>query len=598
NRTAARTDPFLAYREFYRGDVDILFSLHGDHHVRFGLDHEDTTMDQLSVRNGDANYTVRTSGSGNAGLGLGANVSYFERRVFNSGGGFEGTSDAYYIQDSWDVTDRLNVSLGWRLDKMEVANPNGETFMKFDHEEAIRTGFSYDLFGDQSSKVYGFYGRYYLPIPSNTSFRMAAPALDVSEFFLAPTSGPLVDSNGQPILGAQIVNQTTTGPCPTSPYLVSSGNADACVVRNPGVAPAVEDTIAENLQSTYEDEYILGYSTQFNNEWSGGISLTYRSLGRVAEDAGLDHAVTNYCMRHGLDLYSLGCTFSGSDVFRIINPGEDARIHLATALPNGEQTITLSNDLDINLPPVRREYLGLEFTVSRAWDGKWGLDASYTLSRSEGNFEGALKSDIGQVDPGITEDYDFLSFIPGQYGLLPNHRAHQLKVRGSYALMDNLIAGGVLTVFSPRHYGCVGAASAGYAPGPDLYDNTTLGTANPDPTPDDIPDYTDGQLTNDLYGVPANARFCNGVVVDRGSKFTTDWLYNVDLSFRYDLPESVMRFGHGTLRLDIFNVFNAQGVQEANENGELAVGTPDPHYQAATAYQTPRSVRIGFDWAF
>ncbi|HVZ98812.1 MAG TPA: carboxypeptidase regulatory-like domain-containing protein, partial [Caulobacterales bacterium] len=46
NRTAARTDPFLAYREFYRGDVDILFSLHGDHHVRFGLDHEDTTMDQ------------------------------------------------------------------------------------------------------------------------------------------------------------------------------------------------------------------------------------------------------------------------------------------------------------------------------------------------------------------------------------------------------------------------------------------------------------------------------------------------------------------------------------------------------------------------
>ncbi|MES1158311.1 MAG: carboxypeptidase regulatory-like domain-containing protein [Terricaulis silvestris] len=580
NRTAARTDPFLAYREFYRGDVDILFSLHGDHHVRFGLDHEDTTLDEQSTRNGGANYVVRTSGaSGNANLGLAPNTSYYERRVFTSGGGFEGTSDAKYIQDSWDVTDRLNVSLGWRLDKMKVSNPLGDTFMNFDHEEAIRAGFSYDAWGDQSAKIYGFYGRYYLPIPSNTSFRVAAPATDISEYFLVPGGTPAFDASGQPVLGAQIVNQVTTAPCPAAGGIIAAPGTDACFVRNPGTASAVEDTVSQNLKSTFEDEYILGYSQQFNNLWSGGVSLTYRNLGRVAEDVGLDHAIINYCARNGLNMAAPGCSPGGADIFRIINPGEDAQIHLATALPNGATSIVLSNALDILLPPIRREYIGLEFTVSRAWDGKWGLDASYTLSKSEGNFEGALKSDIGQVDPGITEDYDFLSFIPGQYGLLPNHRAHQLKIRGSYLLTDGLIAGANVSVFSPRHYGCIGAAPVGY------YDPDGDG-------------YGDGGLTNDAYGVPANARFCNGVVVDRGSSFTTDWLYNVDLSFRYDLPEAIMHFGHGTLRMDIFNVFNAQGVQEASENGETAPFTPDPNYSHPTAYQSPRSVRFGFDWNF
>ena len=573
--TAARTDPFLAEREFYRGDVDLYFNLMGDHHVRFGLDHEDTTETIGSQRNGGANFVVRTSGAGgNAGLGLGPNVSYYERRVFISGGGFEGTSDALYVQDSYDITDRLNLSLGWRRDQFSVLNPLGDTFMEFDDEQAFRAGFAYDVFGDHSSKFYGFYGRYYLPLPSNTAFRVAAPATDVSEFFLVPGGTPTFGANQQPNLGAEIIGSATTGPCPaTAPGLIAAAGTDACVVRNPGVAPPVNETVSLDLKSTFEDEYIIGYSTQFNNLWSGGVSLTYRNLGRVSEDAGLDHAVISYCQRHSLNMAAPGCAPSGADIFRVINPGQDTRIHLGTALPNGEVDITLSNDLDIHLPPIRREYIGLVFTLQRAWDGKWGMDASYTLSKSEGNFEGALKSDIGQVDPGITEDYDFLSFIPGQYGLLPNHRAHQLKIRGSYALTENLLIGANMSIFSPRHYGCIGAADPNYANG-------------------------DGALTNTLYGVPANARFCGGVVVDRGSRFDTDWLYNTDVSFRYDLPEEWMHFGHGTLRMDIFNIFNAQGVQEANENGELGIGAPDPNYGRATAFQTPRSVRFGFDWSF
>ncbi|MEJ0059642.1 MAG: hypothetical protein WDM79_08765 [Terricaulis sp.] len=101
-------------------------------------------------------------------------------------------------------------------------------------------------------------------------------------------------------------------------------------------------------------------------------------------------------------------------------------------------------------------------------------------------------------------------------------------------MAENFIVGGNFSVFSPRHYGCFGAAPDGYLPGPD-FDG------------DGEPDYSDGNLTNDLYGVPANARFCGGVVVDRGSRFDTDWLYRTDISFRYDLPQIDQPVRHGHL---------------------------------------------------
>jgi hypothetical protein len=610
NPTAATTSPFDSERTFYRADIDVFFDLLGEHHVRFGFDHEDTTMNQQSFRNGGTagngfldggNVTLRRTGpGGTASIGIPeATQDFIRRRMFISGGGFEGETEAIYIQDSWDVTDRLNLSLGWRRDQYSVANPLGETFIEFDDEQAIRAGFSYDVFGDRSGRLYGFYGRYYLPVPSNTAFRQAAPAQDLDENFypLAGPGGALVQADIDAILAGNwgAFQQATGGSsdvdCPAavlSVWLLNGGDptTNACVVRNNGLAPQVESLRALNLASTYEDEFLIGYETQLGSDWTAGVSLTYRDLGRVSEDALIDQGIVAYCAANGIvaadpdgpdnidgnadDDLECSEVYTGQTSYFIINPGEDATVHLGAAGgPLDNQTITITAQ-QLGLPEVRREYLGLVFTLERPFDGTWGLNASYTLSKSEGNFEGALQSDVGQVDPGITEDFDFLAFIPGHYGLLPNHRAHQLKIRGSYALTENLLVGGNFSVTSPRHYGCIGSAAG----------------------------YLDGDVADDSYGVPADARFCNGVIVDRGSVFDTDWLYNTDLSLRYDLPSSIMSFGNLTLRADVFNLFNEQGVQEANEGGELGAGIPDPDYQAPIAYQTPRSIRFGVDWTF
>jgi hypothetical protein len=573
---AGTTFPFIGEREFYRGDVDLYFDLMGKHHVRAGYDRENTVLTETTVRNGGANYIYATATASTA-LRLPVGQDYIQRRVFTTGGGFEGVNEAMYIQDSWEIGDRLSVQMGVRQDKFSVASPLGVTAIEFDNEIAPRFGFTYDVQGDGRSKVFGSYGRYYLPIASNTSFRVFAPAIDFTEFFLpaggAQKFGALDPVTGLPTagLGPQVVGAPTLIACAsTLTGKVAATGTVACNVRNNGTALDPATYVARNLESTAEDEFILGYSHRMDNDWTFGASLTYRNLLRVSEDALLDQGVLAYCARKNI----AGCRdlgYGDQVFYNIINPGGDARVVLPYALPNGEEIIDLTAG-DIGLPKVRREYIGLELTFERPWDGKWNLQGSYVLSENKGNFEGALKSDTGQTDVGIVSDFDFLSFVPGQYGELPNHRAHQFKAFGAYAVTENFLVGSNMSILSPRKYGCIGLAPN------DLFNG-------------------EGAVANSSYGVE-NARFCGGKIVNRGSAFESDWVTRFDMSFRYTVPTTFSRYGELVLRADVFNVFNLKAVIENNEFGETDGGSPDPNYKAPVAYQAPRSFRFGFDWQF
>jgi outer membrane receptor protein involved in Fe transport len=591
---SSATVPSLANREFYRADVDLYFKLLGDHHIRAGFDEEKTLLTQFTVRNGERNWIYRKAGaSGAQGGAIAANQEYVEVRRFETGGGYNGKNRALYIQDAWDVTDRLTLNLGVRRDQFSVSNPDGVPFSSFDNEIALRMGFAYDLFGARTDKLYGSYGRTYLPVASNTAFRAASAAIDVSEFFL-PVGGagatftynPLT---GKPIggLGAQVTwpNQDTNlDPCTAALKSIAAVGTIACVIRNNGVSPQPDEVSALNLKSTYQDEYIAGYEHRLNALWKVGVNLTYRALGRVSEDVVMDQGVRLWCSANGYaqtNAAKTGCTdtWNGSHQFLIINPGSDVKVKLSDPLPGEttERTITITAD-QMRYPKAKREYLGVEFNFDRDFDGKWGLRGSYVLSESKGNFEGAARSDNGQTDAGITVDFDRLTYIPGSYGLLPNHRGHQIKLFGSYAVLEELLFGGNLSVLSPRKYGCIGVAP-----------------------PNAAPDAADAN------GDGANARYCGGKLVNRGTSFESDWITRFDVSMRYTVPSRFVpllpRVGSAddsglVLRADIFNLFNLQGGTDYDEFGETAGGQPSLTYGQVRSYQAPRSVRLGFDWQF
>jgi outer membrane receptor protein involved in Fe transport len=589
---SAGTFPSDSEREFYRGDVDLYFRLIGDHHVRAGYDHEKTTFLNLGQRNGGQNWTYRkNTGTTTNSLGIAPGQEYVELRTFNGGGTFSGVNQAYYAQDNWDVNDRLSLNIGYRIDKFLLQDAAGQAFSEADNNKAWRLGFTFDPSGDKQNKVFGYYGRYYLPVAANTAYRAASNNLDVTQAF-RPVGGGLtfgaLDAQGKPVagLGALVVQGGGFGLnlAACTPFFISRGivpvtpNAMGCATGSKGVPPPPESISALNVKSTSEDEYILGFEHRFDNLWKAGVTLTYRTLLRAADDAAIDAAVVSYCAANGYNVTACKATWTGLDQYLILNPGENVKAVLYAPLP-GETTLR-TLDLkasDLGLIKPKREYTSLQFQFERAWDGKWSLQGSYVLSESKGNFEGAVKSDTGQADAGITSDFDTPGFIPGAYGLLPNHHAHQFKLFGSYAVTENLTIGGNASAISPRHYGCQGLV------------------------PSTIPE----SGTSNSYSI-LPAHFCQGKQVNRGSVMEGDWINRVDMSLRYAVPEKWVPAGNLVLRADIFNIFNAQGAQELYEEGDLKSGGVDPNYgkpgsssgTIGSGYQTPRYVRFGFDLAF
>ncbi|MGR4865329.1 TonB-dependent receptor [Caulobacter sp. LARHSG274] len=599
---AAGTFPSESEREFYRGDIDLYFRLVGDHHVRGGYDHEKTTLLNFSQRNGGQNWIYRknTSATFNS-LGVAPGQEYVELRTFNGGGSFSGVNQAYYIQDNWDITSRLSLNIGYRIDKFLEKDAAGQVFSEASNNKAWRLGFNFDPSGNKTDKIFGYYGRTYLPVAANTAFRAASNNIDVSQNFLPAsgglTFGALDPVTGKPVagLGSLIVAGPNGGNnlATCSAFFISrgivpvAGNPRGCAVGSNGTPPPPESVSALNVKSTSQDEYILGYEHRFDSLWKASVTLTYRNLLRAADDAAIDGAVVKYCAANGYVLHAAdglsGCAdkWSGLNQYLILNPGEDVKAVLYDTLP-GETTLR-TLDLkasDLGLPKPKREYVSLQFTFDRAWDGKWSLQGSYVMSESKGNFEGAVKSDTGQADAGITSDFDTPGFLPGTYGLLPNHHGHQFKLFGAYAITDNLTFGGNASLISPRHYGCQGEVPAGVG-------------------------FDDTRGSSNSYSI-LPAHYCQGKLVPRGSVATGDWIKRLDLSVRYAVPTKFVPAGNLVLRADVFNVFNFKGAQELYEEGDKKGGGVDPNYlkpgsssgTVGSGYQTPRYVRFGFDLNF
>src|SRR5688500_19656099 len=56
-------------------------------------------------------------------------------------------------------------------------------FVETDFDLSPRLGFNYDVFGDRSTSLKGFYGRYYIPIAANTNIRMAGNELFTEDYY-------------------------------------------------------------------------------------------------------------------------------------------------------------------------------------------------------------------------------------------------------------------------------------------------------------------------------------------------------------------------------------------------------------------------------
>lgn len=556
-------------REFYRADVDLYVDLFGSHHFKAGYDRENLTTASTTSYTGNVAYTYFNSGAAGDNVVSTPNTDYVSARTFINGGVFKSMNEAFYIQDSWSLfNDRLTLQIGARNDRFENKNAAGAVYYASGDNWAPRLGFSGDVFGDGQTKIYGSFGRYFLPIAANTNIRLAGAELDYTRFNIL--NG--LNANNTPIVGAPILGIDNSAPCPDTSVV-------NCTINSDGVATPTESTVSKNLKAQAVDEWIIGAEHKFGGGWSAGLYYTKRKLVRALEDVAIDAAVNQYCEDEGIATYEeCSSIYSGFHQYVLTNPGSDATITLSDPLPGETEVRTIDfTAAQLGYPKATRKYDAVTVQFERAFDGKWSLQGSYTWSKLKGNYEGAVKSDNGQTDAGLTTDFDQPGLTNGAFGFSPNHREHNFKLFGSYQLTDWLLIGANATAISPRKFGCIGRIPTAIDAFGALY-----GAAGNYCVVD-----AQGNIVTDER-LPLNTNN-SGALVPRGTAFKSDWRTQTNLSFVFRLPTEAFQ---GDFRVDVFNVFNEKAALDFEERGTLGNGRPRNTYQQPTSYQGPRSVRL------
>lgn len=542
----------------YRLDLEYTI---GDHTIVGGIDYQERDSVRVSRPIGGHSYDYKTLAVGgdfqadNGALEntTGAAMDYVEDRIFDGGGSFNSELTAYYLEDKWQVNDNLVLDIGLRIDEFDSWGTTGKLLTSFKTDIAPRLGLTWDPVGNGESKVYATYGRYYLPVANNTIFRAAS---GVSDITTAYTFTGVDSSTGAP-----------TGLAPLAETLGGGTIADSQQVSGTPVVPEKGIFQAQEADPFSKDEYIVGYEQILNENYTLGLKGTFREVATALDDYCGRYAYP-YCVmvNPGFDSswYSDGYYWNGSDW------GDSAFDD--DGVPD-EGSLTTYSAETMGLPKAKNEYTALE-TMIKYNEDNFRYTLTYTWSRSIGNFEGAVKSDIGQADAGITQDFDFPALMDGSDGYQPNDRRHVFKFFGSWEPMEDLLVGWNATLSSGRPLSLFGQ---GY-PSDDPNLNGGWG---------DLFYLADTDSSGELTGTYTRH--------SRGSAGRTPWTFNIDLSAAYNFTISDIDM---KASVNVFNVLNTQEATSMNEHYEASEGVVNQWHGAAYGFQTPRYVRIGFEARF
>jgi hypothetical protein len=405
-----------------------------------------------------------------------------------------------YLQDSWRPHRSLTLNAGLRYEEQRLryasnlrntvdaltGNRIGDTAMTLRGNFSPRLGAIWDPTQQGKSKLYTAWGRYYEGIPMDINDRSFGGEVSLQQTYSAGDCGPVDPRTG-------FVDGTRCLTTMASPQ-------DELLIGSSGVL------VAPGIKAQYMDEGLLGGELALDNKLVLGLVMQSRRLGRVIEDVSTD----------------------GANTYIIANPGEwseqeERRLLQKIATTTDklerdrlERDLRLYRGIRIFDKPVR-DYLALELSIARRFASGLYLSASYTHSRTEGNYPGLVSYDNGQIDPNISSQYDLIELLGNRRGMLPQDRPHYVKV--------------------------------------DAYRDFSLGGRG---------ELTIGTRIRALSGIPKNAlggHYLYGAdesfLLPRGQLGRTDFEHGVDLHVGYTrkLTDSTA----AELYLDIFNLYNRQG---------------------------------------
>jgi hypothetical protein len=366
-----------------KGVVTYLLTAAGHHVFKVGVDAQWNNYDVLTFYSGGQLYRPASE------LGLppfivGSN-GYYSIRGYgrltdidttDGPGGFQqgtvkSTIVGGFVQDSWNIMDKVTVNLGLRYDSLALKNNEGITGIALNDQISPRIGFVFDPTQQGRSKIFANYGRYYENIPLDVANRSLSAESQIGGLF---TCNPLTQ-NRQACAATASINTAdvfnTTGESPTRKWYSIGG--------------ALPTAVDQNLKSPSNDEIVAGGEYEVLPNARAGVSYTYRNLVRTVEDMSNTDGQT----------YFIG------------NPGEG----IADTFPHAKRT-----------------YNAVTLTFTKAFADLWLAQASYTWSRLTGNYDGLFRPEDNQLDPNINSTFDLKSLLLNQEGNLNADITHFFKI--------------------------------------------------------------------------------------------------------------------------------------------------------------------------
>ncbi|HEY0426462.1 MAG TPA: TonB-dependent receptor [Pyrinomonadaceae bacterium] len=508
---------------------------------------------------------------------------------FGTVGEASSKDQALFVQDSWQVFNRLSLNLGVRIENETVPNfgSTGSQAIKFGWFDKIapRFGAAFDLTGDNKTKLFASYGWFY------DRFKYELPRGSFGgDFFrrdyfeILPGRGTaytnytlanIVGNFSDPIGGACPITGSTGYSVCQFDFRIATNLTGADVFDTGAVDP--------NLKAARQSEYTIGLERQLWNNFLLSARFTHKQIDRAIEDIGL-------------------FTPSGSEAYVIGNPG----FGLAC---------TISATANFPCPKAERKYDAFEIRVDKR-AAKYFFNASYTLSRLFGNYSGLASTDestavpgSGRSSPNVNRFFDLPPFGfnangDPDNGRLATDRPHVFKAFGGYSFdwkgdnVNRTTVSGFTTIQSG-------------SPLTTVYDLYNLGTTIL---------FGRGDLGRTEMFTESDLSFSHRYKFGRDNRFTFEAF--VDLRNVFDEKNalsaqtviSATTFTAANLTTGgcttctsegaTFNtIFNGSGIQSAVVNYLAAqaagsAGARRNDYGLANNFQAPRDVRFGFRFFF
>jgi hypothetical protein len=362
-------------------------------------------------------FTPVTPTPGNLGSG------FLQR--FGTAGEAKSTNQAFFVQDSWQINNRLTLNLGVRFEKETLPDYNTEINQKFGWSDKIapRIGFAFDVTGNGKTKLFGSFGFYYDRLKFQALRSLQTPQIFYRDFFeILPTRGvAYTNYTFQNILGNNVDNPS--GNCP----IVNSTGWSVCqfsflIPTNIGPAEIFPfPTIDPDLKPQRTTGWTIGFEREIIRNWLFTASYIHRQIDRAIEDIGTFNS-------------------QGSESYFIGNPGFGLHCQI-------------SQGTNFPCAKAERKYDAFELIIDkRASD--YFFNANYTYSRLYGNYSGLTSSDeFGRVSPNVTRYFDlppygFDANGKPDNGRLATDRPHVFKAFGGYTFRWNTANNTTVSAFT------------------------------------------------------------------------------------------------------------------------------------------------------